>query len=217
MIQTIFLHTSAEHFRNRAVCDYYEPGSVFKVMTLVAALEQIKNVEEKKFNCENGAFKIPGSILHDWKPFGVLAFDEVFMNSSNIGVAKIVKLIGAKKFANYIRKFEFGKKSGIDLSYETPGFVKSYNKWSKTSPYIIPIGQEIAVSLVQLARMLSAAVNGGYLVKPFIVNRIVDEKGVRIRNFEPEIKGPIISKQVSEKVKKFCIALLVMERAEELE
>lgn len=191
----------AENFRNRAISDYYEPGSVFKVLTLVAALENIKRVESKKYDCENGKYKIPGSILHDWKPFGNLSFEEVFMNSSNIGVAKIVKEIGARKFATYIKKFEFGKATGVDMHYETPGYVKPYSKWSKTSPYIIPMGQEIAVSLLQLVRMFSTVVNGGYLVKPFIVNRVVDNKGVLIKDFPVDRKGPIISSYASDRAK----------------
>ena len=196
-----FKNAKPEDFRNRAISDYYEPGSVFKILTLVAGLERVKDIEDKKFYCENGEYKIPGSILHDWKPFGTLSFEEVFMNSSNIGVAKIIQLVGPKKFAGYIKKFGFGKETGIDMPFETPGYVKPYNKWSKTSAFIIPMGQEVAVSLVQLARMLSAVVNGGYLVKPFVVNRIIDKKNVVIKNFEPEIKGPIISSVVSKKAR----------------
>ena len=190
-----------DSFRNRAVTDYYEPGSVFKILTLIAALEQVDGIENMKFDCQMGEYKIPGSILHDWKSFGTLSFEEVFMNSSNIGVAKIVQLVGAKKYSSYIKKFGFGQATGVDLPYETPGYVKEYKDWSKTSQYIIPMGQEVAVSVIQLARMLSVAVNGGYMVTPFIVNKITDKKGVVIKRFEPQIKGPVISSLASKRTR----------------
>jgi len=164
--------TLPEQMRNRAVADMFEPGSVFKVVTLLAAVNEDKFADQDKIFCENGKFKIPGTILHDWKSYGELSFREVFMKSSNIGVAKIVQSLGVDVFSSYLKRLEFGYPSGIDLPAEAKGSIKPINKWSKTSPYIIPIGQEIGVNLLQLARTFAVAVNGGYLVTPHLVTSI---------------------------------------------
>jgi cell division protein FtsI (penicillin-binding protein 3) len=188
--------------RNRVVSDFYEPGSVFKTVTLVMALENLKNYKSRSYDCEMGLYKIPGSMLHDWHKFGMLNFEGVFINSSNIGIAKIVQDIGPQKVNTYVHKFAFGETTGIDLPAETSGYVKPYKLWSKTSPYIVPIGQEVTVNIVQLARMLSAVVNGGHIVKPFIVNKVIDKKGVTIKEYKPDIKAPVISKAASDEARR---------------
>jgi len=164
-----------EQMRNRAVADMFEPGSVFKVVTLLAAVNEDKFTDQDEFFCENGKFKIPGTTLHDWKPYGQLSFREVFMKSSNIGVAKIVQALTPNIFSNYLRRLEFGRKSGIDLPAETKGSVKPIEEWSKTSAFIIPIGQEIAVNLLQLARTFAVVANGGYLVRPHLVTSVCSQ------------------------------------------
>ena len=164
-----------EQMRNRAVADMFEPGSVFKVVTLLAAVNEDKFTDQDEFFCENGKFKIPGTTLHDWKPYGQLSFREVFMKSSNIGVAKIVQALTPSVFSGYLRRLEFGQRSGIDLPAETEGSVKPIDKWSKTSAFIIPIGQEIGVSLLQLTRVFAVVANGGYLVKPHLVTSICSQ------------------------------------------
>jgi len=164
-----------EQMRNYAVADMFEPGSVFKVVTLLAAVNEDKFTDQDKFFCENGKFKIPGTILHDWKPYGELSFREVFMKSSNIGVAKIVQALGPDVFSSYLKRLEFGRLSGIDLPAEAKGLVKPMDKWSKTSAFIIPIGQEIMVNLLQLVRTFAVVVNGGYLVQPHLVTNICSQ------------------------------------------
>ncbi|MCM8819975.1 MAG: penicillin-binding protein 2, partial [Candidatus Omnitrophica bacterium] len=164
--------TSNTNYRNYAITDMFEPGSIFKIVTLIAAVEKNIFKDDDKIFCENGEFKIPGSILHDWKPYGFLTFREVFKKSSNIGVAKIANKLGAKVLYEYIKRLGFGYKTGIDLKGEISGKIRSLNTWSKTSSYIIPIGQEIGVTLIQLVRAFAAVANGGYLVKPYIVKKI---------------------------------------------
>lgn len=161
--------TSSDSMRNRAVCDMFEPGSVFKIVTLVAALEEKAFKESDIIYCENGAYKIPGTILHDYKPNGALDFRGVFKKSSNIGVGKIAAVLGKQKIYRYIKKMGFGEKTGIDLPGEITGVVKPLSQWSNTSPYIIPIGQEVGVNLFHLVRAFAVIANGGYLVQPHIV------------------------------------------------
>ena len=193
--------------RNRVITDFYEPGSVFKIVTLLASLGERSELLSKKFFCENGSYKIPGSILHDWKEFSELSFEEVFKNSSNIGVAKIASILGREVLYRYIKKLRFGEITGVDLPGEVKGIVKPLSRWSKTSSFIIPIGQEIAVTLIQLARAFSVIANGGYLVRPYVVDKIVDNKGVLIKKFYPQRKK-IFSKEVIEKAKEILFKVV---------
>jgi cell division protein FtsI (penicillin-binding protein 3) len=163
---------SRDSMRNRAICDMFEPGSIFKVVTLIAALETGKFTETDRFFCENGIYKVPGTILHDHLPYGDLSFVEVFKKSSNIGVGKIVAGLGAPSYYKYLQRLQIGKKTGFDLPGEVSGSLKPLDKWSKTSPYMVPIGQEVGVTLLQMARTYAVVANGGYLVNPHIVKSI---------------------------------------------
>ena len=169
--------TPQRFIRNIAVTDIFEPGSVFKIATLVAAVDRKPFSLEDRIYCEKGNFKIPGSVLHDWKPYGDLSLKEVFKKSSNIGVAKIATTLGASILYEYIKKLGFGQKTGIDLPGESSSLLKHPRAWSKTSSYIIPIGQEIGITILQLARSMCVITNGGYLVKPHLGKRLVGEYG----------------------------------------
>ncbi len=163
---------TSNQMRNIAVADMFEPGSVFKVVTLLTAIDDGRFSNADVFDCEKGLYKIPGTVLHDWRPYGELSFEEVFMKSSNIGIAKINEAIGPEPFFKNIKKLEFGQLTGIDLPGEVEGSIKPLGEWSKTSKYIIPIGQEIGVNLLQLARTFAVIANGGYLVQPHVVKSI---------------------------------------------
>ncbi len=191
--------------RNKAISDMFEPGSVFKVVTLLAATAGGKISNQDIFFCEDGKFKIPGTTLHDWKPYGDLSFKEVFMKSSNIGVAKIVQTIGPQVFYSYVKKLGFGNITGIDLPAETEGLVKPIKKWSKTSAYIMPIGQEIGVNLLQLARAFATVVNGGYLVRPYVVKSICSGQFCKET---PEVKEKVITDSTAQRAKNILIEVV---------
>lgn len=175
-----------EQRRNRAITDIFEPGSVFKIVTLSGALDSCLYKESDIIFCENGAYKIPGTVLHDYHSYGDLSFSRVFKKSSNIGTAKIAHKLGAKKLYDYICGLGFGRKTGIDLPGESCGLVKKPQAWSKTSPYIIPIGQEVGVTVLQMAKAMSIIANGGWEITPFVVRKIVHNKF--FREFRPERK-----------------------------
>jgi cell division protein FtsI (penicillin-binding protein 3) len=189
--------------KNGAVVDMFEPGSVFKAITLVAAIGENKNFD--KIYCEKGRFKIPGTVLNDWRPYGELSFEEVFYKSSNIGVAKIATTIGHKKIYRYIKKMGFGQKTGIDFPGETPGKLLGLEKWSKTARYIIPIGQGIGVNLLQLARAFAVIANGGDLVTPHLGKELCARGICQKLNFP---KKNIISKNTADKAKKILIEVV---------
>ncbi len=166
-----------DNVRNRAITDLYEPGSTFKIVTATAVLEEKIILRNTKIDCAPGYIEVGGKKIKDVHKYGVLTFEEVIQKSSNVGTIKIAKMLGREKLYEYIKKFGFGVKSGIDLPGEAAGQVKPLNKWSGTSMGAIPIGQEVAVTPLQVLRAYCAVANGGYLVKPFVVSEIRSPDG----------------------------------------
>ncbi len=163
--------------RNRALTDLYEPGSTFKIVTATAALEEGIVKPYTKFDCSHGYIEVWGKKIKDAHKHGVLTFEEVIQKSSNVGIIKIAMMLGKEKLYQYIKKFGFGEKTGIDLPGEMAGYIRPTQKWSGTSIGAIPIGQEVAVTAIQVLRAYSAIANGGYLVKPFSVSEIRSPDG----------------------------------------
>ncbi len=192
-----FAQANAACRRNRVISDYFEPGSTFKVITASAALEENIVSTDEVFFCENGAYRVSRHTLHDHRPYGNLTFVEIIEKSSNIGAVKIAQKMGAKTLYNYVKKFGFGQRTGIDLPGETRGFFRPFERWSKLSIAAIPIGHEIGVSAIQMARAMCAVVNGGYLVKPHIVKEIVDNNNEIIESFKNDKPQRVISEKTS--------------------
>jgi len=189
--------TDEEIKRNRAITDIIEPGSVFKIITATAALEGSYMDEQDKLFCENGAYRVANHILHDHRPHGWLTFREVIEKSSNIGVTKVAQKIGGDVLYEYIKKFGFGSKLGLDLPGEIDGIVKSPKDWSKTSIGAIPIGQEIGVTVLQLVTAISVIANQGELMRPYVVSEIQDEYGLSIKKFSPQVLSEVISPETA--------------------
>jgi cell division protein FtsI (penicillin-binding protein 3) len=194
--------------RNRAISDYYEPGSVFKIVTASAALEEGKVKEEDKFFCENGAYRVASHILHDYRPHGTLTFKEVMMQSSNIGVTKVAQILGPDIIYKYMKLFGFGSLTEIDLPGEVSGTAKSPNQWSKTSIGAVPIGQEVCVTALQLVTAISAIANNGVQMKPLIIKQIQDKKGELIREFAPREVSRVISENTALRMKEILAAVV---------
>ena len=188
--------------RNRAICDIFEPGSVFKIVTASAAVEEKKVSEEDKFFCENGAYKVGPHILHDHRPHGLLTFREVIEQSSNIGTTKVAQILGNDIIYRYVKLFGFGVKTGIGLPGEVSGMIKEPRAWSKISIAAIPIGQEVGVTAMQLAAAISVIANGGQLVKPYIVREIRDKYGETVKKFSPLVVRRAISGDTASRVRK---------------
>ncbi len=194
--------------RNRSISDLFEPGSVFKIVTASAALEENKVTEEDKFFCENGAYRVGGRILHDHQPHGTLTFRQVIEESSNIGTTKVAQILGPEVVYRYVKLFGFGQKTGIELPGEISGMIKEPRYWSKTSISAIPIGQEVGVTTLQLAAGLSVIANGGQLMKPYIVKEIRDKRGEVIKSFSPVIARRAISESTANRVKKILTGVV---------
>ena len=203
-----YLHVTKDQMRNRAICDLFEPGSVFKIVTASAALDEGKFSEEDRIFCENGAYKVANHILHDHTSHGWLTFREVIEQSSNIGTTKIAQSLGADTIYRYTKSFGFGKKTDIGLIGEINGTIKEPRFWSKTSIGAVPIGHEVGVTAIQLACAISVIANGGELFKPFIVRSVRDKYGEEIKTFEPVLVRRAISQDTALRVQKILAGVV---------
>ncbi len=183
----------ADMRRNRAITDIYEPGSTFKAILASAALEEDIVALDEKFDVSKGFIKVPGGIIRDAHKHEVLVFQEVIQKSSNVGAVQIALKLGDERFYNYIKKFGFGMKTGIDLSGETRGILRRPRDWSGRSLASISIGQEIGVTPLQLIRAYSAIANNGILMKPYIVSAIISPSGEVIKSFSPKMERRVMS------------------------
>jgi len=185
-------------WRNRAITDVFEPGSIFKVFLASAALEEKVVKKHDIFFCQNGSYTISNKTIRDVKKYGWLSLEHIIKYSSNIGAAKIAQRVGSEKLYHYIREFGFGNKTGIDLPGEAKGIVRPYRTWSNVGLANIAFGQGIAVTSVQLIAAISSIANGGNLLKPYVVDRIVDPKGKVVKQSQPVIIKRVLSKETAE-------------------
>lgn len=189
------------YFRNRALSDLVEPGSILKPVLLAAALEEKAVTLRTLFFCENGAMPFMGRILHDVHPHGYLDAEGVITNSSNIGATKIAQKLGPEKYHHYLRKFGFGQKTGIDLPGEAEGLLRSVPEWSGLSISALAIGQEISVTPLQMAVAYAALVNGGALMEPYAVGAVIDDDGAVLRQRTPSRVRSVVSAETSRRVR----------------
>ena len=191
----------AENRTNRAIVFTYEPGSVFKIVTAAAALQEGVIKETDVINCEHGAYRVANHILHDHEPEGLLTFRQVIERSSNIGTTKVAQKLGPARVYNYAHHFRFGIKTGIDLPGEVAGHLKPVRQWSKTSIGAVPIGQEVTVTAIQLAGAIAAIANNGIYMRPYVVRYVRDDKDRIIKETKPLILDKIMTLETSRRLR----------------
>ncbi len=180
--------------RNRAITDIYEPGSTYKIIAGVAALEEGIVNTETLFDCSAGTVEVGGRRIKDAHRHGVLTFKEVIQKSSNVGTIKVAMRLGKEKLYEYSRLFGFGEKTNIDLQGEVPGILRHHSRWSGMSIGAIAIGQEVGVTPIQVLRAYSVIANGGYLVRPHVLLEIRSPENITV------FRAPLVKRQiVSEK------------------
>ena len=185
--------------RNRAVTDPVEPGSTFKIVTTAAALDQrLVNARTMIF-CENRYWS--WCKLHDSSAHAYLSVNDVLVKSSNIGVAKLAIQMGDQKFYEYVRRFGFGERTGVNLPWESPGIVHLPHTWSKISITRMPMGHEVNATPLQIASAMSVIANGGQLMMPQIVSEVADDQGKSIAAFPPRLVRQVVSKRATEAVR----------------
>ncbi len=169
---------------NLAVSAPFEPGSVYKVITLSSALETTRLRPESMINCGNGSINLFGRIIHDHSSYASLSMADVLARSSNIGAINIGLQVGDKNLYSYIRRFGFGKKTGLPLPGESSGMVRPLRVWQKSSIGSVAMGHEIGVTALQLAQACTVIASGGFLLKPRL---LMDEPKVApVRVLRPE-------------------------------
>ncbi|MCK5506190.1 MAG: penicillin-binding protein 2, partial [Thermodesulfovibrionia bacterium] len=180
--------------RNRAITDLYEPGSTLKAILAAAALEEGTVKLGEEFDVSKGFIVVGGKRIRDTHRHDIITFQEIIQRSSNVGAVQIGLKLGREKYYNYIRKFGFGEKTGIDFPGEVRGILRKPENWSGTSLAALSIGQEIGVTPLQVLRAYAAIANGGLLVKPYVVSDIVSPTGEAVKMMRPEIERRVISK-----------------------
>lgn len=161
---------------NHALSVPFEPGSVFKVITLSAALETTNLRPDSPIDCHGGVLKLPGRVIHDSHlGYGVMPMEQVLAHSSNVGAIMVGTRVGQENLYDYVRRFGFGQKTGITLPGESGGRLRKLKGWGTTSYASISMGQEVSVTTVQLAQAAAVVANGGLMVHPRLVLRKGDQ------------------------------------------
>ena len=189
-------------WRNKIVSDTYEPGSVFKVITGAMAIEEGVAGYSNHYNC-SGYIVVAGQRYncHKRSGHGSESFIQSFQNSCNPVFITLGQQLGAKTFSKYFEAFGLTEKTGIDLPGESSPVYHTYSKMGITELASSSFGQTFNITPIQMITAVSAAVNGGYLVRPHVVNEIVDCDGNTVKTVGSAVKRQVISNETSEMIR----------------
>ena len=190
-----------KQWMDRAVNMSFEPGSTFKLVAAVGALEEGVMTEDDKVFCENGKGQFDyGRVVTDHEAHGWLTLREVFGYSSNIGMVKVGQKLGKETLYKWIRRFGFGQTTGIDLPGETCGNVAPPEKWSGISMTSIPYGYEITAYPLQVMCAYSAVANSGVMMRPMLVKRTETPEGGTDEAFRPHAQRRVCSTRTAHRM-----------------
>ncbi len=189
-----------DQWRNRIVTDCFEPGSTLKAFLLAASLEESVVTPLSQFHCEEGAYKVGGRVVHDTHKYGKLSVSDIIVHSSNIGAIKIGQKLGYAKFSDYLKNFGFSSKTGVDLLGERKGFIREAEKARTIDRATLFFGQGMTATSLQLTMAMAAIANGGKLMRPYVVKKIVDESGGVVKETCPKVVRRVISTRTAKRV-----------------
>ncbi|MCL4458322.1 MAG: penicillin-binding protein 2 [Chloroflexi bacterium] len=196
-------------YKNPAISDVYEPGSIFKVVTMAAALDA-KAVTPDFTYMNQGFFAYGGGIVRNaaYRPPGPETMTQVLQRSSNIGAAYVATRLGAEKFYHYVKAFGLGQPTGIELDGESPGIVRfpTQPDWHPFDLAANAFGQGISVTPLQMATALSAVVNGGILMKPYVVKEVNGPGGHR--QYYPTVVRQVISPETAQALREMLVSVV---------
>ena len=172
--------------RNYAVVDQFEPGSTFKVVTVAGLYEEGSTAPTDSLFCENGTWSWNGRTLRDVHPYGYLTVEQVIEESSNICAAKLAERLGGLDLYEFARRFGFGLPSGLDFPGEPRGLLKRPDEWGSMTIASVAMGYEVMVTSIQMAMAYAAIANGGELLRPYLVRKIVGPDGTADFVGEPQ-------------------------------
>ena len=172
---------SPEELKSRTTCrpvmDAYELGSVFKPLVVAAAVSEGLVTMEQVFNCGHGAMKVGRRTIHDHHPYGDLSVIDILVKSSNVGIVKIAQMLGERRLHRYLTSLGFGKPTGIRFPAEAVGILRPLSGWTSYSLPSIALGHEISTSPLRVALAFSSLANGGVLMRPRLVKKVVESVG----------------------------------------
>lgn len=187
-------------WKNKAITELYEPGSVFKVVTGSAALEEKTVSLETTFNC-SGSIQVPGyeRPIKCWKTsgHGVQNFIQAMVNSCNPAFVTVGSSLGAETFCDYVRAFGFMERTGIDLPGEADSIVYNADQMGPVELASCSFGQSNKITPIQMITAIAAAVNGGKVVEPHVVKQILDQDGNVVKTVDTTVKRQVISEETS--------------------
>jgi len=178
--------STADARSNWALQNIYEPGSTFKIVAFSAAIDRKLAKPEDHIDCQMGAITVAGRVVHDHHPFGSLTLVEALAKSSNVGAIKLGIRVGDESMYDYITRYGFGSRTGIELMGETPGILRKVDRWQPSSIGSIAIGQEIGVTPLQMVSAYGAVANDGVRIAPHIVREVRNANGSVLFSAQPE-------------------------------
>jgi len=204
----IYWRYDQKKWRNRAVADSYEPGSTFKSVLMVSALESGKVKLKDRFFCENGKFKIGNYYIKDDHPSGWLNVRDVMKVSSNIGATKIAYKTTKKIFYDYIQNMGFTKQVHGGLHNESTGYLQNYKRWREIEFSNVAFGQGLTVTGLQMIAAYGAIANGGDLYKPHLIKKITKGKSDVINEHQPELIRTVMSQKTAMNIREMLVRVV---------
>ncbi len=194
--------------RNRAIWMQYEPGSVFKIVTASAVLNEKLMSPDSREYCEMGEYRLSnGHVIHDIKPNAWLTLSEIIAKSSNIGILKVASLLDKEQSEAYTRRFGFGEKTGIDLPYERIGSLRGFRKWDDYSIASVPFGQGISVTPIQVLNAINVIATNGVLLQPYVTRQIIDKDGNLLEQSYPKPIRRVISAETAQTMTQMLVSV----------
>ncbi|HEX7542685.1 MAG TPA: penicillin-binding protein 2 [Patescibacteria group bacterium] len=196
---------SEDFYKDSAISDLYEPGSVFKPLIVAAALEEKKIKPDDIYN-ETGAVTIGEYKIRTWDDTyeGKISMTRILEKSSNVGMVYIGERLGKDKLYDYLGKYGFGQLTNIDLQGEVSGYLKPKSAWYPIDYATATFGQGIAITPIQMIRAFASVINGGYLMKPYVVQKIIADG--KVTEIKPQVERKVVSKLTSDIIKKMLVS-----------
>ena len=196
---------SEDFYKNSAISDLFEPGSIFKPLIMAAALEE-KKIKPNDIYNETGQVTVGEYNIKTWndKYEGKISMTRILEKSSNVGMVYVGEKLGNKKIYDYLGKYGFGQNTGVDIEGEASGYLKPLTNWYQIDYSTVTFGQGIAITPIQMIRAFASIINGGYLMRPYLVQKIVS--GNKVTEIKPKIERKVISPLTSEIIKKMLVS-----------
>ncbi len=211
-----FAVTEEKRFVNPAVSEPYEPGSVFKAITMVSALDD-RIISPGTTIYDAGSIEVGGRVIYnaDRQAHGTVDMTTVLAKSLNVGAARVAQMLGEEKFYNYLRRFGFGRLIEVDLNNESPGTLRTpYDaNWSASDLATNSFGQGIAVTPIQMIAAIGAIANNGLLMKPYVAQKIVSHETQRVIPVQPEVIRRTVSADAANVLTQMLVTALEMENS----